>query len=289
MATSSCGTAGPGRRPEPTTRRPRSQAGELHFDLVGEKLAGRFVLVRTRSDARGREQWLLLHKHDDARRARVEPRGPPQVGQERPDERRGPRRARRPVAQRPAGGRGRGARGPPGGRWPRRAASRHGLAVPAAARRGSVRRRAGPARPAARGRSVAGRRAPRPVGRARRRGRPPGGAGPADRPRPRPVPRGGRAAPRALPRRARGHDPPVPERARGSRRGRRRPGGGRTALGRARPDRRLARRRRRRRRRRRTAACSTASPPWRGWRVSEASSCDRRRRASPRPGHRPGS
>ena len=41
------------------------RAGELHFDLFGEKLRGRFVLVRTRED-RGREQWLMLHKHDDA-------------------------------------------------------------------------------------------------------------------------------------------------------------------------------------------------------------------------------
>jgi bifunctional non-homologous end joining protein LigD len=39
-------------------------AGELHFDLHGEKLRGRFVLVRTKTDAHGREQWLLLHKHD---------------------------------------------------------------------------------------------------------------------------------------------------------------------------------------------------------------------------------
>ena len=41
--------------------------GELHFDLDGERLRGRFVLVRTdRSPARsGKEQWLLLHKHDD--------------------------------------------------------------------------------------------------------------------------------------------------------------------------------------------------------------------------------
>src|SRR3954470_21103163 len=41
--------------------------GELHFDLQGEKLQGRFVLVRTdRGDGRsGKEQWLLLHKHDD--------------------------------------------------------------------------------------------------------------------------------------------------------------------------------------------------------------------------------
>jgi bifunctional non-homologous end joining protein LigD len=50
--------------------------GELHADLHGEKLRGRLVLVRTdkggdtsgdggrRGDAK--EQWLLLHKHDDA-------------------------------------------------------------------------------------------------------------------------------------------------------------------------------------------------------------------------------
>jgi bifunctional non-homologous end joining protein LigD len=35
--------------------------GELHFDLHGEKLAGRFVLVR-RDDT----NWLLIHKNDDA-------------------------------------------------------------------------------------------------------------------------------------------------------------------------------------------------------------------------------
>ncbi|NIH80270.1 non-homologous end-joining DNA ligase [Amycolatopsis viridis] len=38
--------------------------GELHFDLHGEKLAGRFALVRT--ERRGKEQWLLIHKHDEA-------------------------------------------------------------------------------------------------------------------------------------------------------------------------------------------------------------------------------
>jgi bifunctional non-homologous end joining protein LigD len=41
--------------------------GELHADVYGEKLRGRFVLVRT-GDATGnndREQWLLLHKHDE--------------------------------------------------------------------------------------------------------------------------------------------------------------------------------------------------------------------------------
>ena len=45
--------------------------GELHFDLQGEKLAGRFVLVRRDRDAGSgpkgsdKEQWLLLHKNDD--------------------------------------------------------------------------------------------------------------------------------------------------------------------------------------------------------------------------------
>jgi bifunctional non-homologous end joining protein LigD len=39
--------------------------GELHFDLHGEKLRGRFVLVRTRQVGR-QEQWLMLHKRDDA-------------------------------------------------------------------------------------------------------------------------------------------------------------------------------------------------------------------------------
>ncbi|MEA2972967.1 MAG: bifunctional non-ous end joining protein LigD [Actinomycetota bacterium] len=46
--------------------------GELHFDLQGEKLAGRFVLVRTDLDkdkggtkGSGKEQWLLLHKKDE--------------------------------------------------------------------------------------------------------------------------------------------------------------------------------------------------------------------------------
>ena len=39
--------------------------GELHFDLHGMKLKGRFALVR-RGPKSPREQWLLLHKHDDA-------------------------------------------------------------------------------------------------------------------------------------------------------------------------------------------------------------------------------
>jgi bifunctional non-homologous end joining protein LigD len=39
--------------------------GELHFDLDGERLRGRFVLVRTDRGSSGKEQWLLLHKKDD--------------------------------------------------------------------------------------------------------------------------------------------------------------------------------------------------------------------------------
>ena len=38
-------------------------AGDLHFDLRGEKLSGRFALVR-RGSAGARESWLLIHKHD---------------------------------------------------------------------------------------------------------------------------------------------------------------------------------------------------------------------------------
>ncbi|HWC11792.1 MAG TPA: DNA polymerase ligase N-terminal domain-containing protein [Acidimicrobiales bacterium] len=41
------------------------EKGDLHFDLQGEKLAGRFVLVRRDRDQSGKEQWLLLHKNDD--------------------------------------------------------------------------------------------------------------------------------------------------------------------------------------------------------------------------------
>jgi bifunctional non-homologous end joining protein LigD len=42
------------------------EAGDLHFDLEGEKLRGRFALVRSGRRGGGKEQWLLLHKHDDA-------------------------------------------------------------------------------------------------------------------------------------------------------------------------------------------------------------------------------
>ncbi len=53
------------------------ERGELHFDLDGEKLAGRFVLVRRDRDRSGKEQWLLLHKHDDHARAGWDPEDHP--------------------------------------------------------------------------------------------------------------------------------------------------------------------------------------------------------------------
>lgn len=38
--------------------------GELHVDVHGEKLRGRFILIRRDQDEAGKEQWILLHKHD---------------------------------------------------------------------------------------------------------------------------------------------------------------------------------------------------------------------------------
>jgi bifunctional non-homologous end joining protein LigD len=40
--------------------------GDVHVDLHGEKLKGRFVLVRRDDKPAGKEQWLLLHKNDEA-------------------------------------------------------------------------------------------------------------------------------------------------------------------------------------------------------------------------------
>ncbi|HUR76448.1 MAG TPA: DNA polymerase ligase N-terminal domain-containing protein [Acidimicrobiales bacterium] len=51
--------------------------GELHFDVDGEKLKGRFVLIR-RGPAGDREQWMLLHKRDDAAVAGWDPEDHPQ-------------------------------------------------------------------------------------------------------------------------------------------------------------------------------------------------------------------
>jgi bifunctional non-homologous end joining protein LigD len=39
--------------------------GELHFDLTGEKLAGRFALIRRGRQGAGKDEWLLVHKNDE--------------------------------------------------------------------------------------------------------------------------------------------------------------------------------------------------------------------------------
>jgi bifunctional non-homologous end joining protein LigD len=41
-----------------------AEAGDLHFDLHGEKLRGHFALVQ-RGARDGKEQWLLMHNHDE--------------------------------------------------------------------------------------------------------------------------------------------------------------------------------------------------------------------------------
>ena len=66
-ATSSCGTGARGSRSSTDDPAAAIEKGELHFDLQGEKLAGRFVLVRRdrTPTASGKEQWLLLHKNDE--------------------------------------------------------------------------------------------------------------------------------------------------------------------------------------------------------------------------------
>ena len=69
-------------------------AGELHVDVAGHKLARRarsWCAAGTRSSDK---QWLLLHKDDDDAVARLGPRGPPALGAQRPDQRRGRRRTR---------------------------------------------------------------------------------------------------------------------------------------------------------------------------------------------------
>jgi len=60
------GTWAPGKGEDPMAA---IESGNLHVDLFGEKLRGRFVLVRPGGrgggGGGGKAQWLLLHKHDD--------------------------------------------------------------------------------------------------------------------------------------------------------------------------------------------------------------------------------
>jgi bifunctional non-homologous end joining protein LigD len=51
------------------------ETGNLHFDLYGEKLAGRFVLTRRRGA--DPKNWLLLHKHDEHAKADWDPEDHP--------------------------------------------------------------------------------------------------------------------------------------------------------------------------------------------------------------------
>ena len=67
------------------------EKGDLHFELDGEKLKGRFALVRRDRDAD--KQWLLLHKHDDAAIKGWDAEDHLQLRQVRTDERRGERRS----------------------------------------------------------------------------------------------------------------------------------------------------------------------------------------------------
>jgi bifunctional non-homologous end joining protein LigD len=53
------------------------RSGELHFDLRGQKLAGRFLLVRRDDGQPGKEQWLLLHKNDGHARPGWDPEDHP--------------------------------------------------------------------------------------------------------------------------------------------------------------------------------------------------------------------
>ena len=55
------GTWEPGKGDDPAKALAK---GNLHLDLHGSRLRGRFVLVR-RDDQDDREQWMLLHKHDE--------------------------------------------------------------------------------------------------------------------------------------------------------------------------------------------------------------------------------
>ncbi|TAK69741.1 MAG: ATP-dependent DNA ligase [Actinomycetota bacterium] len=51
--------------------------GELHIELAGQKLRGHFMLIRTRTDAAGKEEWLLFHKRDAAAVADWDPEDHP--------------------------------------------------------------------------------------------------------------------------------------------------------------------------------------------------------------------
>ena len=88
------------------TRRGAIRAGELKFVLHGERLRGRFMIVRTaagggRRDER--EQWLLIHKRDEAAVAGWDADELPAQRQDRPHQRRGQGRRAAALGQPPPG------------------------------------------------------------------------------------------------------------------------------------------------------------------------------------------
>ena len=102
-ATSSSGTPAPGSRQGTDDPAAAVAAGELHVDLHGEKLRGRFVLVRTRADDAGQGAVAAAAQARRVRRRRAGTRGPPALGAERPHQRRGQGRPGPAVALGPAG------------------------------------------------------------------------------------------------------------------------------------------------------------------------------------------
>ena len=101
-------------------------AGELKFELHGQKVNGRFTIVRTSGRRRKGDdpaarafeddegdQWLLIHKRGPTSSTGLGRRGPPGERQDRPHQRRRQGRSRRAVDR---SGAGRGRRDRPDGR-----------------------------------------------------------------------------------------------------------------------------------------------------------------------------
>jgi bifunctional non-homologous end joining protein LigD len=59
-------------KPRPQTVSEGLAAGRLEFILHGEKLRGRFALIRMRDQGRGKENWLLIKMHDEFARPGTE-------------------------------------------------------------------------------------------------------------------------------------------------------------------------------------------------------------------------
>jgi DNA ligase D-like protein (predicted 3'-phosphoesterase) len=61
------------RKGEPLTLEQGLEKGDLKVFLLGEKVRGAYALVRTRTDDRGREQWLLIKKRGEGADRRRNP------------------------------------------------------------------------------------------------------------------------------------------------------------------------------------------------------------------------